>query len=264
MGHPCISAVASPRHAAMRRRSPPVVSRTITEESISRIIELVQLDAALVAEKMQQQGATAAWKLAKISYERRWPLIEWTLRFQFDRARLGLVEIGTNCTTIRDVTPPLYAELEWQRSHLAARLDEQRSRLVMALIALRPALSQRLLEAASDRPSLIPSIGKRVLASWKHWMGWRSNVWLRRFRTPERFEATRATIIEKWLQVRCAVLLTAQACCLLAAYCTSEHFGAPACARRPFSRSMIVLLSQSARRALVPGTRARIPPQLTL
>jgi hypothetical protein len=182
-------------------RTLPVHMRTITEESISRIVELVQLDAALVKEQMQQRGADAAWELAKTSFERRWPLIKWTILYNADRTTLQAVEAAVNCSLVRQVLPAVYAELEWKRSHLTSSLAAQRSRLAAALIALRPAISQRLLEAARERPALIPSLSKRVVASTYAWWQWRSNIWLRRLRTPERFEATRAAIIEKWLQV---------------------------------------------------------------
>ena len=179
-----------------------VAMRTITEESIARIIELVQLDAALIAEQMQRQGPNAAWQLAQKSFDRRWPLVEWLLSFKADQAALAAVEVATNCSLVKQISPDAYAELEWQRSHLASRLDEQRSRFARALVAPRPALSERLIETARERPALIPAMSKRVIKSYAYWGWWKGNVWLRRLKTRENFEATRAVLIEKWLQVR--------------------------------------------------------------
>lgn len=185
----------------VRRRAPAPAARTITDEARDTIWELVQLDFELVSEQMvQRRNPEAAWALAQASLEKRRPIIEWTLRYNVDRASLNLVEQATNCSLVKWLSPKGHAELHWQRSHLIKRLVEQRSRLAMALIALRPALRQRLLEAVTERPSLMAPISQRSLKSSLYYVQWVGNQWFKKLRTAESFEATRAALIEKWLQ----------------------------------------------------------------
>ena len=200
------ASVARSPAAAHQQAHPVLVSsascgRGISDEARETIIELVQLDFELVAESLQRRHPIAAWELAQSSFEKRWPLLEWTLKYNMDRTALNLVERATNCTLLRAVSPMgYYAELDRQRSHLTSRLTTQRSHLAMALIALRPALRQRLVEAIAERPSLLPSVGRRSLGSGILYLQWVANQRLRRVRTRESFEATRAALIEKWLQ----------------------------------------------------------------
>jgi len=194
------TSVARPPAPAHQQARPVLVSRGISDEARDTIIELVQLDFELVADSLQRRHPIAAWELAQSSFEKRWPLLEWTLKYNMDRTSLNLVERATNCTLLRAVSPMGYAELDRQRSHLMNRLTTQRSHLAMALIALRPALRQRLVEAIAERPSLLPSVGRRSLGSGILYLQWVANQRLRRLRTRESFEATRAALIEKWLQ----------------------------------------------------------------
>ena len=163
------ASVARPPAPAHQQARPVLVSRGISDEARDTIIELVQLDFELVADSLQRRHPIAAWELAQSSFEKRWPLLEWTLKYNMDRTALNLVERATNCTVLRAMG---YAELDRQRSHLTNRLTTQRSHLAMALIALRPALRQRLVEAIAERPSLLPSVGRRSLGSGILYSGW--------------------------------------------------------------------------------------------
>ena len=134
--------VASPS-LARAATPPPMMARTITDEARDTIIELVQVDVELIAEQMQQKNTKAAWEMAQSSFEKRWPIIEWTLRYNVDRAALNAVEAATNCTLFKRLSPKGHSELHWQRSHLISRLAEQRSRLANALFALHGTLLRR-------------------------------------------------------------------------------------------------------------------------
>lgn len=253
------------RSSVHRARAVPIVAkevRTITDEARETIIELVQLDAELVAEQMQRQGAKAAWKLARTSFERRWPLIEWLVMYNVDKSKLRMVEAAQNCTLLKVMTPRGYSELHWQRSHLNQRLVAQRSQLVMALVALRPALRQRLLEAVSERPALIPSVGKRALASGVVYGRWLGNRVLRfgKLRSREAFEATRAALIEKWLQVRwCMDRYSAHFIFSCGSACIFSHAGTTGSARSHPCHGRATRDNSWNRRSLAPSGVAPFP-----
>jgi hypothetical protein len=144
-----------------QQQSAPIAARqhrTLTERSIERIYELVELDVALISQKTTEGKPGEALQAAQQAYERRRPLVEWLVRYNVDKARLKLLEAADNCTLVHAITPAAAANLQLDLAALQQSLAEQRSRLSRTLWALQPALRQRLLEAAHDQPRLIPSI----------------------------------------------------------------------------------------------------------
>lgn len=180
------------------------MQQAMTETRTERILQLVELDIAVVTRTLGEGKPAVALQKAQEAFEKRRPLVEWLLQYRFDKARLVALEKALDCTLIRQIAPNAASDLNYERTQLLATLKVQRSRLSRALLALEPDLRQRLLTAARDQPRLIPSISKRVAGSTAAWGQWRVTKWLLRKRwiSQERIEAMRARLIERWLQVR--------------------------------------------------------------
>ena len=163
----------------------------LTDESVDRIWELVALDWRVVSATLREGSTKRAWEYASYAYDKRRPLIAWLLEFRRDRARLRFLEAACNCSALKQLSPNSFSDLLWEKQHLERQLDKQRSRLSLALWALRPELEQRVITAARETPGMIPSVSGNVLKSSSYWLRWEGNKWLRKIRSPEGFQRTR-------------------------------------------------------------------------
>ena len=148
---------------------------SLTDETIDRIIEIVKIDAEIVADTAKQRPY-AAWKLAQQSLDTRMPIFQWVVRYNIEKFQVKAYELAwNNSASLRNMAPAAAADLAWQRSRLEQRLHRHRRELRAALKALQPALEERLLEAAREDPKRIPGIGAGLLRSGWYRVSWNAN-----------------------------------------------------------------------------------------
>jgi hypothetical protein len=206
---------ALPRHAVRgplgwgNRGSRPMCRASpdrLTEEALECLADLVGADARLVVETARTRPDQAL-DLAREAWERRVPLLVWTAKYNLDKARLELSDAVGNSTLFRAIAPPsARADLRWERELVDVELSHQRTRLRSALLALRPALSTRLLQNMREAPlrrALLPWISPSALAglvaSGVFKLRWQANIWAQPLLPPAQFEATRASLVADWL-----------------------------------------------------------------
>lgn len=187
-----------PRHISPRANPLRVQDRQLTDEALACISDLVGADSRVVLQTVLQDPWRAL-ELAREAAARRVPLMSWTLQYQADQCQIGLLDLMSNSTLLRDHDRSSYNDLGWRRAQLEEQLANQRTRIRSALLALRPALRTRLLAAARERPALVPAASRSLLQSGMYKALWHGNLAARRLRAPAQFEATRARLVEDWL-----------------------------------------------------------------
>jgi len=198
---PLRPAIPSHQSSASSSRS-SLPSMSLTDETIDRIIEIVKIDAEIVADTAKQRPY-AAWKLAQQSFDTRMPIFQWVVRYNIEKFQVKAYELAwNNSASLRNMAPAAAADLAWQRSRLEQRLHRHRRELRAALKALQPALEERLLEAAREDPKRIPGIGAGLLRSGWYRVSWNANKrMLRAFpeRWKGRYEGIRDGLVRKWI-----------------------------------------------------------------
>ena len=68
---------------------------SLTDETIDRIIEIVKIDAEIVADTAKQRPY-AAWKLAQQSFDTRMPIFQWVVRYNIEKFQVKAYELAWN------------------------------------------------------------------------------------------------------------------------------------------------------------------------
>lgn len=171
----------------------------VTDDGISRIIELIAIDGKMVLETAQERPV-AAWDLACQSWKTRLPLVEWLVNYKHDKALLAGSEFFLNSTFLRRLAPAAASDMSWQRSKIEARLAQRRVQLRNALHGLRNPLQERLLTAVHKDPALIPVMSRGLLRSGIYHLRWQAHKYMI-WRSRETIESERNNLVEKWLEV---------------------------------------------------------------
>jgi len=177
------------------RSSTPVL-RSLTEDSIERITEIVLHDAQMVF-RTAQDKPVAALALARKSAQYRLPIVTWLVEYKAEQKKLWALE--RTIEAARLMIPCAVDELDAQVLNTNMKLCWHKARLRAALKDLTPVVKQRLLQAARERPSKIPSISFKLLRSGVYKLRWRFNTLVAPLRSQEAYEKTRAKLVEKWL-----------------------------------------------------------------
>jgi len=180
-------------------RSSACTMKTLTEESIERIWEIVLHDARMVL-KTAQDSPAAAFDLACESARHRLPIFTWLLEYKSEQCKLTALERASEAARL--VAPCAVDTLEHDVARTSMQLELHKTRLRGALIQLSPVVKQRLLSMACEQPARIPSISSGLLRSGLYKLRWRFNTLIAQrlpLRSQEAYERTKAELVDKWL-----------------------------------------------------------------
>ena len=183
-------------HALVWQRPPSAVAAPavgLSATALTSVIELVQLDARSLWHACRERTASEALALVAESARHRAPLMLWAVSFSSDVILLRLREcLGSAAPLL--LSPP---------SSIEERLSVHRRELQPALLALRPALRQRLTAAVRERPSRCVGIATNLLQSAIYRLHWKVNAVGHAvgLRGAERFERARARLVERWIRL---------------------------------------------------------------
>tara|TARA_B110001452_G_scaffold72565_1_gene58713 strand:- start:1472 stop:2554 length:1083 start_codon:yes stop_codon:yes gene_type:complete len=178
--------------------------RTLTEESLQSIYELVQLDARMVAEKWWEQPQHT-FSVAQESFSRRLPLLMWVVKYNTEKARLRALDAASEYSSALATLGFQQAadELNFLRSNQQVRLGGCRAQLKSALWTLRPELQRRLFDAVREQPTLLPVIAGGLVRSGAYTVRWAVNKLAVRgpfpMRSQEKYQAMRSKLIDRWI-----------------------------------------------------------------
>ena len=191
-----IAAMAVIFAALVWQRPPSAVAAPavgLSATALTSVIELVQLDARSLWHACRERTASEALALVAESARHRAPLMLWAVSFSSDVILLRLREcLGSAAPLL--LSPP---------SSIEERLSVHRRELQPALLALRPALRQRLTAAVRERPSRCVGIATNLLQSAIYRLHWKVNAVGHAvgLRGAERFERARARLVERWIRL---------------------------------------------------------------
>ena len=182
----------------LRTQLHPVVMKSLTDESIERITELIIHDAQMVV-RTAQGDPRKAYSLARESAERRLPILSYVAEYRVLKCKLSALEAAIS--SARVVAPWTVDDLSHDIALAAMRLARHKRKLRSALKELTPVVRGRLLRTARERPALIPSLSSGLVRSGVYKLRWRLNKWFgaRRLRSDEAYERTRTLLVDKWL-----------------------------------------------------------------
>ena len=189
------------------RNTPPISMKSLTDESIEAITEIVLRDMQMVLKTARDDfsswstctGSFQAFDLAKESAERRSPMLAYLVEYKALKLKLSALEAAIS--SARVVAPWTVDDLSHEIALEGMRLARHKRKLRLALKELTPVVKGRLLQTARERPALIPSLSSGLVRSGFYKLRWRLNKWFvdRQLRSEEVYERTRSILVDKWL-----------------------------------------------------------------
>jgi hypothetical protein len=190
--HPVLGSTVQPRP------QPDILMRSLTDESVEAIKEIVLHDVQMVL-RTAKGDPLAALDLARDSNERRIPMLAYLVEYKALKARLSALQVAIS--SARHVAPWTVDDLDHGLWVESMRLARHKRKLRAALRELTPIVRGRVLQTARERPALIPSLSSGLVRSGWYKIRWRVNSWFgaRQLRSEEAYERTRALLVDKWL-----------------------------------------------------------------
>lgn len=196
VGAPRGLSVAS-THAVLR----PPPSMALSNEAFYDVVELIRLDAKMVLDRVVRHPREAL-SLAIDSTRNRGPLLLWVVSYNLEKTQLRIYEcIGNHSTLLETLAPDAAGDLPRRRSELEARLERHSRGLRVALLALRPTIRQRVLQAAREQPRNLLPLVSNLLRSGVYRIRWKANRISRDYglQGEDRFQRKRNMLVEKFL-----------------------------------------------------------------
>jgi hypothetical protein len=185
------------RNAVLRR--PPMMA--LSNEALYDVVELIRLDAKMVLDR-GVRNPREALTLATDSTRNRGPLLLWVVSYNIEKTQLRFYEcLGNHSALLQKVAPSAAEDLPWRRSELEARLERHSRGLRVALLALRPTIRQRVLQAAREQPRNLLPLVSNLLRSAVYRIRWKANRFSRDYglQGEDGFQRKRNELVEKFL-----------------------------------------------------------------
>eukprot|EP00967_Tisochrysis_lutea_P137489 scaffold246792_cov33-Tisochrysis_lutea.AAC.1 len=171
----------------------------LSDEALHDVLELVQLDAKVVLDAARREPAEAVG-LALDSARHRGPLLLWAMGYQLEKLQLCFYSCIANHTSmLAPLAPELSHQAERMRSAVEARLERHARGLRVALLALRPTIRQRVLQAAREQPQDILPLLSNLLRSGIYRIRWKANRISRDYglQGEDNFQRKKNVLVEK-------------------------------------------------------------------
>jgi len=171
----------------------------LTEEALLDVVELIKLDAKLVLDRVLKRPREA-YSLTLDSAQNRGPLLLWVVDYNVEKLQLCML---ANCAALLQlVAPHAAADVASQRTLVEARLERHRHGLRAVLLALRPTIRQRVLQAARQQPHRILPLATNLLRSAVYRVRWNANKVIRDYglQGEERFQKQKSLLIARWVK----------------------------------------------------------------